>query len=73
MKLYPKGDTPEAAGYLSVYLSNQVQFNYLLVYLSNLVQFNYLLEYLSNQVQLNSPTHSHTPIRVVIDHSNAKS
>ena len=24
MKLYPKGDTPEAAGYLSVYLSNQV-------------------------------------------------
>ena len=26
MKLYPKGDTPEAAGYLSVYLSNQVKF-----------------------------------------------
>ena len=25
MKLYPKGDTPEAAGYLSVYLSNQVK------------------------------------------------
>ena len=23
MKLYPKGDTPEASGYLSVYLSNQ--------------------------------------------------
>lgn len=23
MKLYPKGDTPEAQGYLSVYLSNQ--------------------------------------------------
>ena len=27
MKLYPKGDTPEAAGYLSVYLSNQVRLN----------------------------------------------
>jgi len=25
MKLYPKGDTPEAAGYLSVYLSNQTE------------------------------------------------
>ena len=25
MKLYPKGDTPEATGYLSVYLSNQVR------------------------------------------------
>ena len=25
MKLYPKGGTPEATGYLSVYLSNQVR------------------------------------------------
>ena len=25
MKLYPKGDTPEASGYLSVYLSNQTE------------------------------------------------